>query len=57
MIFYGESFLLVKFNLENFISIMPNYDGNDIFTSSPHGGKMNVNRVVLNSGNVKIVLD
>jgi hypothetical protein len=57
MIFYGESFLSVKYNLEIFINIMPNYDGIDIFTSSPHGKKMNVNRVVLSLGNVKIVLD
>jgi hypothetical protein len=28
--------------------VMPNYDGIDIFTSSPHGEKMYVNRVVLN---------
>jgi hypothetical protein len=57
MIFHGEFFLLVNLNLENFIIIMPNYDGIDNFTSSPHGGTMNVNKVVLNLGNVKIVLD
>jgi hypothetical protein len=45
------------FNLESYISIVPNCDGIDIFTSSPHGEKMYANKVVLNLCNVKIVFD
>ncbi len=52
MIFCDEGFWSIKFKFESFISIMPNYDGIDIFTSSSHGEKMYVNRVVFNQNGV-----
>jgi len=36
---------------------MPNFDGIDIFTSSPRGEKMYANRVVLSLCTLNIMLD